>query len=471
MKKTLLAFVAMLLCPFLSACTSTTTSSATSSNGVVTSTCVFEGAPYTIHIGESMDLPAPTITPEEYQDKWYLRVSSNTSVLSFYPNNGVTKVFGIMAGEASLNYKCKVKGADGEYPTAQADYKVIDPVSESASVSSLLSTSSTKAGSFYTINAILEGSIEGNPYGSAYLTDPSTKEQIKIAHSSETDLFKYTNESSSISFNYKDERCVTSSKFVSGDLVTFFAQLQFDNGVPYVDGYFQKKETNNTEPSIVIKDGDNISLSKSSNLVWGETIVATITTASNKTIKNLIIDRGYARDNAKQTSTNVFSFTLTTINNLSLEYVEPGTTPIVQVYFTWFMKDNYSAPFTSTTLNDEVMSHLSTSEKEYFGGISDVVYCYPGAKGLWLHSDPNKQATFSISVTTSLAIRASVSALRYQPSDTTNIQINNSSYMPTSATVETLFDIPSTSGHSLTSLSFSIPTKASMYIHSITFYK
>lgn len=470
MKRTPFLILTALLCSFMSACDSSPASSITSVSKYNTSTCSFDKDLYEIRIGEMMDLPTPTITPAEYQDKWYPSNSSNGSVLALRNEDGTMKALGMSQGEAAINFQCKLHNEDGSVPKAQASFKVIDPVSESSSVSALLSSTSDKAGSLYSVNAILEGADSNNLYGSAYLIDPISKEQIQIAHSSEYDLFRYDTTAKSVSFNYNDSRCVSSPNYVSGDLVTVYAQLQFDGDKPYLDGYFQKKETNDVEPVITIKDGDNITLSKTTGLKWGETITATVVPEDDRVIKALVIDRGYTIDNGAGVSATVFSFTLTSSNYLSVTYAEVGTTPIVNIYFTWFFKDDFSSPFTSTSLDEEVKSHLSDEEKDYYGSVSSVSLCYPAAKGIWMYSGRDDESSFSISLSTNIAKRVTVSAYRHQPSDTSSLHINGSSYVPESDSVPTMFEFTH-DGLPITTVTLSLSVRCSMYIHSVTFYK
>jgi hypothetical protein len=470
MKKRTFALALLFLCPLLASCGSVSSTS-TSSKQKDASTCTFEGAPFSVRLGETADLPTPTVTPSSYQDQWYPSSSSNGSILAMTLVDGVKKALGLMPGEAAINYQCKIANKDLTVPTSQAVFNVLDPVSENASVSSLLASTSDKTDKFYTVNAILEGAEPNNSYGAAFLTDPTTKEQIRLAHASEYDLFKYKQSDKTIYFNHADIRCAASPSFVSGDLVTAFVQLKFNESTPYLDGYFQKKETNATEPTITIKDGDTISLSKTTGLKWGETIEATITPETGKNVKNLLIDRGYAEDNATGKSLNVFTFTLTSKNYLSIEYAEPGTTPVLQISFSWFSGDSFS-PLTGDDLTSQVASHISTEQKDAFDNISSVQGCYPGAKGLWFSSTGKTSASFDVSLNVQTAIRAKVKAYRHQQDKEDALYINSSSYVPTSSSVPTEFTINASTGSYINNLSFAFNSAdKNMYIYSIMFFK
>jgi hypothetical protein len=470
MKKRILAFAILLLSPVLASCGSVSSTS-TSSKQKESSTCTFEGAPFSVRLGETADLPTPTVTPSSYQDQWYPANSSDGSILVMTVVDGVKKALGLMPGEAAINYQCKIANKDLTVPTSQAVFNVLDPVSENSSVSSLLAASEEQTDKFYTINAILEGAEPNNSYGAAFLTDPTTREQIRLSHASEYDLFKYKQSDKTIFFNNKDIRCTASPSFVSGDLVTAFVQLKFTEGVPYLDGYFQKKETNDSEPTITIKDGDTISLSKTTGLKWGETIEATLTPETGKNVKGLIIDRGYAQDYAAGKSLNVFTFTLTSTNYLSIEYAEPGTTPVLQISFTWFSGDSFS-PLTGDDLTSQVASHISTEQKDAFDKIGSVQGCYPGAKGLWFSSTGKTSASFDVSLNVRTAIRAKVKAYRHQPSSEDTLYIGGSPYVPTSSSVTTEFTINASTGSYINYLSFAFNSAdKNMYIYSIMFFK
>ncbi|MDD7618819.1 MAG: hypothetical protein PUJ43_03070, partial [Bacillales bacterium] len=276
-------------------------------------------------------------------------------------------------------YNGKIQVAESKFISSAAwegDVpKVPAPAAVETTIAELNKMTASVTNTAYIVSGILETKKDKDEYGNGYLTDPATRETIKIYGATTTESALAWNDVDTFAFTNPKDAKTTLADIHNGEYVTMKVVFEIDyNATPRIKGVITAHKAATTKYTASVGENDTctVTLSKTEELVYGEEIAVTVTPATEgHVVKSAYVEtaQGEKVNIIDSLSGNTLKFNATVVNKVVVtcgEAAKPGD-PITITAFDLGLPGAYSAEKVEKTISGTSWAYTAVQKNTYNG--------------------------------------------------------------------------------------------------------
>jgi uncharacterized protein YjdB len=385
----------------------------------------------------------------------------------------VGKVTAIKAGTANITATSFATDDAGKPMTATVALTVTSLPGATGLTVSQIKSATADSNHLYSMKGIIEYVFDGT-LGGFYLTNPTTGETVAVYggyFGVPTDFYTYS--AGTLTFTKDSSKSISSQIGVAGKCVTAVGTIETYNGVGGLKNCSLTEDTTASytySASIKTVTNGTVTLSKSSELAYGETVTITCAPDTGYVLSSITVTTAYStiKPTVSSSDPNMFTFTASCVNVVEVAFEKSVT----QVGSYSFSGDSTGSSLDTAGLKAMFTANLSSAyTTEVISDVTEATNVKSGLSGQalgFLLGSPSTAGSFTISTSASI-VKVVVQVTAYSATDTITVgtaaaQTPGVSYLSSRATKTLSFEFDA----GLTSITFA--TNKCCFISGVDLY-